>query len=484
MSGLKIIGKNKKRSLEKRGKNKNRNKIKGFIQFILPKSPIKESQVIWSIMMLLAVAMFTLGLAIYPVYQSYQAGKSEKKSVFIDMKVVDARGHPVSGAMVFFQNKADGHTDTFGEWKKFYQFEKASHVTVKIKRSTSQKSFDLVKNLIVPNLSGAGQEGGKIPRQKVVLRLAENRAQSESLPNASADLNKNSSDVLKGQINRRGSPSSEAETLASGNHYRSVWFTVLPSKGHDRKTMILKKFLIPALRKEAKSQGLSVVPGAGWQAGVMHIPGDTRSVPGFEGVIRVIGRSTGQNVKIDFLRNYTGNSQMTARGILKSMKQHIPKKYKTYQKDGVWLIAKDEAQFWKIEPGQWLRSNEGHIFEVQKYRNHTSRLLTVNQSPCKLNVTECFLSKSYLLKDPPNLSWGMMSRVMYGFDGKGADVYFGGYRASYHGNHQWRFWARPGYSSYLSVIHGGKIVYRRLIDGAQKQPIVAQIPWAHQKANQ
>lgn len=483
MSGLKIIDKTKKRPAKHAGKKNGPGKLVGLARFFLPKRPVKESHIIWSVMLLLAVVMFTLGLAIYPFYQSYQDDSSEKKSIFIDMKVVDAKGHPVSGALVFFQNKSDGHTDTFGEWKKFYQFDRVGHVTVKIKRNPGHKSFDLVKNLIVPTLSPSGMEGAKIPRQKVVLRLPEDRHSNLSSANKSVVFEKRAAGNTEDQQGHKVSQAMSENLRVTGNEFTSVWFTVLPSGDHHRKTMILKKFLLPALRKEAKLLGLEVKPDSDWQAGVMHIPGDQRVVSGFEGVIRVIGRSAGNHKTIDFLRNYTGNSQTSAKGILKGLKQHIPKKYKTYRKNGIWFLADEPTVFWTLEPGQWLRSDDGQIFEVQKYGRHKRRLLTINQSPCPKDQSECLLSKSYLPKDPPNLSWGIVSRTMYGFDGKGADVYFGGYRASYHGKHQWRFWARPGYSSYLSVIHGGKIVYRRLIDGAQKQPIVAQIPWGNQKPN-
>lgn len=483
MAGLKIIRNRKHSTKHQKGRRQsgsdNNHLIRRFLAGIsqLLRScfgRMTEARIIWSVMFLLACAMFILGLAVYPFYQEHVQQEGETSTALLELRLLDSGGHPVPGATVFFRNQASGQTDTFGEWKIVHQISGPENISLGIKRDSRKGSFDILKNLtlIPPEEQNENYEQGKIFRQKVILSLSSAQqlieAQEKTTQPASSRLPVSNSSVR-----------AEKQEQTRLERYQTIWFSVLPSQGVSRETMILKKFLLPALREEADRQGLKVDRKASFQVSLIHVPAVAELQQGFRGVIRVIARSREPSGTADFLRNYTGSSQLTARGLMASLRQHLPRNYAVmFQSGQEWQIQQPSERYWQLSAGDWLRNQGGQLFELIQNRHQRGQLVFFADAriPCGQGQKSCLLAKTSLPADPPSLSWRMVSRMIQGLSPQGSSVYFGGFKAISRGKDLWRFWARPGYSSYLSVIRDGRIIYRHLTDASDSPSTIARIP--------
>ena len=433
---------------------------------------MNESKVIWSVMLLLAVAMFTLGMAVYPVFQQYTIQNKEVRSVLLELRVVDAGGHPVSGASVYVKNLPAGRTDAFGKWEKRYRQYAPEMVAIGIKRHADQRTFDVLKNLAL-NSSKKHEisEDSRTKRRRVVLRLsavdpdASDRGKPGHVTRAGIARNPETAQAQRAELPKSASESGLPET---------IWFNVLSAREGIRETMILKKYLVPALNRAAATIGLQPRRSSPFQVSLMHIPPDVVLRDSFRGIIHVVARPPESSQAIEFLRNYTGNSRLTAAGILRVLRQHMPGKYQLQLTNNQWRVKNPRAGFWQLEPGDWLRSPTGQVFEVKKNKEGSLFFKAGVQAPCGAGVSSCFGSKTHLPEDPPNLRWRSVNRVIAGIPTKNSTIFFGGFRARLAGKNLWQFWARSGYSGYLSVIQNGKIVYRQLVDGRENLPVVAR----------
>ena len=403
--------------------------------------------------------LFSVGFLAYHKLGSFKGSESRKHHVLFELKAIDSEGHPVAGARVSYLDKVLGVTDSFGEWRRFLKFRKGQSITLKLKKRSRDLELLASKNLIVP-IEHNNSESLSV---KATVKL-----------NAKAFNGRGSHRVKKKPGNEvsRGKHKISAENegmMSDGTDendpYYSVWFSVFDF-GHDRsgKTNVLRTNLLPALEQASIRKGLELRENSPWQVGIGHVT--YRGKPSFPGVIRVIARRVGSEKKIDFLKNYTGSSDITADKILDSLKLHTPKPYSLIKNGSQWYVQDLKTPIWKISNKISLTGYSGFPIKVLSKAPGKKSLYLIDpmgREACKLNKSHCMAVKSHLPMSPPSLAWKRFQIKVYGAHRQRALIYVGGLKASYAGGDRWSFWAKPGHHTYLSVIKEGAIIYRRLL---------------------
>ncbi|MFK7823189.1 MAG: hypothetical protein AB8G05_03475 [Oligoflexales bacterium] len=397
---------------------------------------------------------------VYPKLSSFKNPEKRKHNILFEVKAIDSEGHPVAGARVNYFDKVLGVTDSYGEWRRFLRFRKGQTVTLNLKKRSRDHELLASKNLVVP-IENNDAESLKV---KATVKLNSQKIRNRIIPEGGKKILTNT--VEKEQVKTvRQTQEVSIENLEENDPYYSVWFSVFDF-GHDRegKTQILKKNLLPALKRTSAQKGLELRKNSPWQVGVGHIA--YKSSPSFPGVIRVIARRVGSEKKIDFLKNYTGSSQITAEKILQTLKLHTPKPYSLIKNGSKWFVQDLKTPIWKIDSNVALTGFSGFPIRIlSKVPAKKSLYLidTMGKEACVNNKSHCMAHKAHLPLNPPSAAWTRFQIKVYGVQRNRALIYVGGLKASYVGSDRWSFWAKPGHHTYFSVIKEGVIVYRRLL---------------------
>lgn len=411
---------------------------------------------IWRAVTVISV-LLTIGFLAYDQFAGLNNRDKKRLSVLFELKAIDPEGHPVAAAKVTYLDKVIGVTDSFGEWRRFFKIRKGQSVTLKLNKRSRDVQLHATKNLLVP-VETANIEPMSV---KATVRLNVQRSKQIRSKNAPTEM----------PVNRGDNMLTEGafEYTDENDPYYSVWFSVFDF-GYDRagKTIILKNKLIPALRAESAKLGLELKENSPWQVGIGHI--SYQGKPSFPGVIRVIARRVGSEKKIDFLKNYTGNSQITAEKILESLKLHTPKPYSLIKNGSKWFVQDLKTPIWKIDANTALTGAMGSPIRILAKAPRKRGLYlvdTMGKEPCKNNKSHCMVEKTHLSMSPPSQGWQRFQISVYGINRKSAHIYVGGLKATFAGDNRWSFWARPGHNTYFSVLKDGAIIYRRLLPSVQ-----------------
>ena len=419
----------------------------------------QQSKRIWHGLTAISVLLSIVFLA-YPKISSFKKSEDKKHHVLFEVKAIDSEGHPVAGARVSYADKILGVTDSYGEWRRFLRFKKGQSITLNLKKRS--RDFELLasKNLIVP-IDTYDSESLNV---KATVKLNAHAIHGKIAPERGKKIPRRTR--AKGSFKVGRAEQGVSEGLADENDpYYSVWFSVFDF-GHDRsgKTKVLKTKLVPAIERASIVKGLELRENSSWQVGVGHIA--YRGKPSFPGVIRVIARMVGSEKKIDFLKNYTGSSEITAEKILETLKHHTPKPYSLIKNGSSWYVQDLKTPIWKIDNSMSLLSYSGlplRVLSKVPARKGLYLIEGLGKEVCKNGRSHCMVHKAHLPQSPPSQAWKRFQIKVFGVQRNRALVYVGGLKASYAGGERWSFWARPGHHTYLSVIRDGEIIYRRLL---------------------
>ena len=404
--------------------------------------------------------LFIVASLVYPQLSNLKNSEKRKFNVLFEVKAIDSDGHPVAGAKVSYSGRALGVTDSFGEWRRFLRLRKGQSITLNLKKRSREVEFIASKNLIVPIENGNAESLNVRATVKLNSQRIRNRVLSDQPTKALTKKVDNSQSRIGGEAQEIS-----LETLEENDPYYSVWYSVFDF-GHDKtgKTQILKNNLVPALERASSQKGLELRENSPWQVGVGHIA--YKSKPSFPGVIRIIARRVGSEKKIDFLKNYTGSSQITAEKILQTLKQHTPKPYSLIKNGSTWFVQDLKTPIWQIDSTIALTGYSGfpiRILSKAPAKKSLYLIDTMGKDPCKHGKSHCMAYKTHLPSNPPSQLWKRFQIKVYGVQRNRALIYVGGLKASYVGSDRWSFWAKPGHHAYFSVIKDGSIIYRRLL---------------------
>lgn len=74
---------------------------------------------------------------------------SKPISTFVEVKVIDDKGHPVAGAKVFQKKEYLGLTDAFGTWKEFVKIFPEEKLVLRVQKKKGKKTFSNKKEIFL-----------------------------------------------------------------------------------------------------------------------------------------------------------------------------------------------------------------------------------------------------------------------------------------------------------------------------------------------
>lgn len=72
--------------------------------------------------------------------------------VFIEMKVINDKGHPVAGAEVLKSKESLGVTDSFGEWSRFLSEKRGAQFSLFVRKQVDNTWLGAKKTIFIPNI--------------------------------------------------------------------------------------------------------------------------------------------------------------------------------------------------------------------------------------------------------------------------------------------------------------------------------------------
>lgn len=99
----------------------------------------------------ISFAILSALLGAYTLLTRYFFSK-KPVSIFVEMKVINDKGHPVAGAEIFKYKKQIGTTDSFGEWSLLMDANRASKIPLFIRKQVGNKVLGARKTINVPGV--------------------------------------------------------------------------------------------------------------------------------------------------------------------------------------------------------------------------------------------------------------------------------------------------------------------------------------------
>jgi len=255
---------------------------------------------------------------------------------------------------------------------------------------------------------------------------------------------------------------------------------ISPSLGDIKSSKRLQQKILPAIIKRSKDLGLTVSTKSQWKVEIEHL--SASSTKGGAGLILVSATTPGSDRKIRFLRNYKKNNLSTARSILYGLKLHVAREYRTFKKNGEWFVqaAVASKKFWSLTNGTKLFGKRGSSATVlmskkSKYnKGAASRIFQLKSNGsalCGKKSKDCFVYKSHVGINPPVKKWSRLKVRLFGVSAA-AKVFISGYQAIHEGGKVWSYWGQAGSRANLTVVHKGRIAFRKKIKSKSKSHIV------------
>lgn len=412
-----------------------------------------------AVYILSSIAIVAWGFVLFPLVMKFNLFEKHRNPILFEIKVLNQEGHPIAGAKVIHNKKKLGVTDSFGEWMRFLPLPKGSSIMLSFEKRQNNKLFMAQKNLVIPMKEPV--EGDFVVKSQVSLKevLIETSLAPGAIPE---------------EVRAGGQVADSKQS-----DYRSIWFSLLnKSKNLNAKETVLKNRLIPALQRESLAQGLVLSSKSRWQVGLSHIEASRDAA--FPGIIRVVGRRLGKESKIDFLRNYTGDSLNTAGKILLTLKRHIPKSYRVYKGSHEnWYVKEDPIAFWQYPVASWLRDRQGKLWQLLVNSggalNERVKVLHKGKPLCEMGQISCLLKQSYLIRDPVRQDWQLV-KIRSFTKKRNISLFFGGIKAHLQSKGNWRVWAKSRSKAYLSIVQDRSLIYRKLFDLSKKDTLTIAIP--------
>lgn len=400
-----------------------------------------------------------IGYFVRPLIRGHVMDDKGDGVVLVEVKAVQSSSAPFAAAKIFVKNQFVGLTDSYGEWRRYMKLSAGEQMTISIQRNHLGDPIELSKHVIVPLETKGSQERGHIRavfdvdilRKRPLISIQSQRNQS-----GKSTVSQDKYEKLYQQVQQDDLLFSSVRTL-------------VPRTQVSEKVSEVGRKLTGRL----KTDGIKVVKrGASWWVKLEDVSFDQKTAK-FNGLLSVeSGWEKERQPRLKFLVNYQKSPERTARKIADILRVNVAKKYLIQWDRDLkgWKIQPALKPFWSLKKGQVLKGSQGTLMRVsQGYRPGRSQigmsLSGVNSSFCSKGVTKCLLINDEMQDIAPvgGLSVVRMSLpVIKAFENGFA--YIGGFPVTKESEDGvYRFWARPGYKTFLSILEGEKIVHRQSI---------------------
>ncbi|MDD9952042.1 MAG: hypothetical protein OXT67_10820 [Zetaproteobacteria bacterium] len=417
-----------------------------------------------------------IGYLVHPLIQEKVMGEGEEGVVLVEVKAVQRAGAPFAGAKVFVKNQFVGLTDSYGEWRRYMKLEPGKQVTLSIQRNHLGEPLELSKHVVVPLLTPQ-----KDSAQRRYLR-------------AVFDL-----EVLQGAVTPKAHPVKRLSSLASSvpnkvevarqramelkramelNDQQFARVRILVPKA-DKASSPRVVQMARLLGKQFKAAGIEVMPDqAVWWVKLQHIAPQRHLHP-FEGLLQVSSGWGDEDQQLSYLLNYSRDTTGVVQKIAKTLAANTPKKYLvSWEKDArKWRIHPVRMPFWYLPQSAVLPTPQGGWLQVARdYQpglpQYGQELSTQGAQLCGEGVKRCLIERDTMKRVAPQRGLSVLRLdlpVVRAF--KGGRAYIGGYPVVHESGSTYRFWAKPGHRSFLSVLVGDEVVHRQAISAPVAKPL-------------
>jgi|GEM_PF-1965071 len=399
-----------------------------------------------------------------------EAPDAEKPYAYFEIRVIDANGHPVAGAVVRNGGRKVGTTDSFGEWRRYMKVTLGSTVSLGFNKKTTHESLAAIKNFAVPATLPEEKDLG-IKGTVQVLREAEFLAVNDLPAAAGQRVQPPTGNPTPAEIIAASSPAQKIS-----NEYSAVSISADPTSVDTPATDAVAE----AMRKRAGELGLAVTADARWKVtvkGLQSKPGQTAS-GGLFMVRSSAGDASVSGANIDgadknvakFLRNFESDPMTSARGALWILSMHIPKDFPVSGRPGSWTVGESTSAraLFPLAPGKTLVSSTGRIFTVsnEAIMVGAKKSFVLNPpdiKPCAEDTSICSLYSPGIAAVPPLAAWQRLQLRAVGLQRPDTEIFVSGYAATPVGRDVWEFWGGAGLPANVTVVVDGRLTHRTKI---------------------
>lgn len=460
-----------------------------------PRAPFPRQNIVW--------ALVFLGLVItgFGLFGLLRRSDAQAPFVLLDVRAIEASGHPVTAATVTVNSVDMGVTDSFGEWRRYLRLRSGDNVKVELTKN-GENPLVGKREILVPPRKASSQE---IEVQaSIELRSAREAPKKVAKEEPKAEEIKESKIVeAEAPPSARGDDLLGIEDSVSDTNDKSlgIYFDdglsriaihAVPFRSggsnlmEKRQASIIHERVIPLLVNELQNAGLGVDRNAPWKLNLNYIAnGDN---PGFIKADISWQNPFGQSEKSSFVAGFSKTYEETSRTIAALLRLHMKKTYWAFKEDGNWFIDESNPQneFWRMKANAQLTDTSGEKFSValagQSGESRRWKLRVGNTQPCEAvrQRSRCMVSTESMKDSPPLKGWTLRRMRFNGAMPKGVDVYVGGFQAYPVGNGLFEYWGHSGGSQKALVIANNRILHSERISEGPGNIAMVKFPAGRQ----
>lgn len=409
---------------------------------------------------------------------------------YFELRALDTSGRPLAGAIVKNGGKRVGTTDSFGEWRRYMKVPLGATVPVTLAKKLPNQLLVATKNFAVPptkpeksdielrgsvqlQVADANDSFAKNAASMGSVDLAragsgevkESQAKDTMTPmdHVAQKMLQTSSEKQPDKTSAATSQAMLSEPVNFSSSHEAISFEVAGST-----SSALSRDILPALKRRATELGLREGPNAEWKVRLTSLlDKPTRMDKEGGGLILIssFGGDGGSNVR-EFLRNYQSDPNLTARGILFILANHVNKNIAVQKVGERWaaMLPTSSSELWKLAAGRTLAGDSG-IFTLsedaytdQKMQGYYLRLST--QDPCVKDVRGCQLKTRSFAEIPPVPTWGRLRLKTSSFSKEPVKIFVSGYEAKPIGDKVYEYWGQDKARANVTVVQSGRVLYR------------------------
>jgi len=453
---------------------------------------------------LLGLAFLTMVLTGFGLFGFLRRSESQTPYVLLEIRALEASGHPVTAADVIVNDKKMGVTDSFGEWRRYLQLRSGEKVAIALdkkgqltgskqvvvpERTAEKQDIELAISIA---MKGLGKGGSSIAKSKATNRRDETAAATESSDGERFDFKESRNDKGSAREKEKEKESlSDTSTASDDKNINSglsdtndsalgIYFDdglnrisvgssttqAKPANLMDKRQQdVVHERIVPVLVNDLQSLGLSVDKNSPWKLQLSYISNGEQV-----GYIRAEiewHSPFGQTEKSSFIAGFAKTYEETGRALSSLLRLHMKKTYWAFKENGNWYIdeAAQTKDFWRLKAGASISDTSGEKFPLvlsgQGDSGRRWKLKIGKTQPCEAvrQRSRCMVSTESLKESPPLPGWVQKRIRILGPVPPSAAVYVAGFQAHPIGNNQWEFWSHSGSNLKALILASGRIVH-------------------------
>jgi hypothetical protein len=414
-----------------------------------------------------------LGILVTGILWLTPKAEEEANFAYLEMRAIGPQGRPVAGALVKQGETAVGHTDSFGEWRRYMKVKMGQTFVLSVSKKTADGQLVATKNIAIP---AQMPKSGELEIKTQIGLLRHGYENDDSL-------------AVRGQSDKEGNLPDDATAAVTEPKAKTPPFQDLsdpknPQESHLSEPKEAEPAVAPAVVAEETvttngSNGQNPSQAMVQPSDPSHhgstkpalwvVPiGDSKSMAGDPGVnalvtsLKIAFEKGGYQVREDAplvlsvrSLHHQGASFLYARAILKAMPEESER-----------VSSKKLFSFLRGSHADVQSGTEDIIRALSRYG--LSLPWTDGQAFCQPAVP-CSVLSPPISHIPPLAQWQKMRFKSTLPLGDQTEVFVSGFVARRLGGQIYEFWGPPAGPTNVTLIQGFEVVYREKLTPATQQ---------------